>query len=202
MARAPTQDRSKARVERILAAASLMLAESEEAITARALAARSGVALGTIYQFFVDMKAVREAVGGRARALLIEALDAHVPATLARDPKAYLARLIVAVDKLQEAHPEIGCMVREKPPGSFPEQLGGDLQAVARARMGEAFRSEYPHLDRVELDRILDIASTALLAVLSRLPARGTPDRATYIQDALLLVSGYLAGRLRPRPSK
>lgn len=202
MARAPTQERSKARVERILAAASLMLAESEEAITARALAARSGVAPGTIYQFFADMKAVREAVGGRARALLIAALDSHVPASLARDPKAYLAKLIVAVNDLQEAHPEIGCMVREKPPGSFAERLGADLQAVTRARMGEAFRGEYPHFDPVELERILDIASTALLAVLSRLPARGAPDRATYIQDAQLLVSGYVVDRLGRRRLK
>ena len=75
--RPPVQARSQARVERLLAAATAIVEEEgAEAATTRAIAARAGVPVATLYQFFADRDAVLDAVLQRE----LEALDRHVAA--------------------------------------------------------------------------------------------------------------------------
>jgi AcrR family transcriptional regulator len=86
MPRPPSQDRSRARVERVLLAAADLLAEADAAdkITVRALAVRSGVSIGTIYQFFEDIDAVRLAVVERTRARLCASISGKAQANTLR----------------------------------------------------------------------------------------------------------------------
>jgi AcrR family transcriptional regulator len=73
--RRPVQARSQARVERILAAATAIVEEEGvDAATTRAIAARAGVPVATLYQFFADRDAVLDEVLRRE----LEALDRHV----------------------------------------------------------------------------------------------------------------------------
>jgi len=75
--RQPVQARSQARVERILAAATAVVEEEGvDAATTRAIAARAGVPVATLYQFFADRDAVLDEVLRRE----LEALDRHVAA--------------------------------------------------------------------------------------------------------------------------
>ncbi|MEW6474247.1 MAG: TetR/AcrR family transcriptional regulator [Actinomycetota bacterium] len=75
--RLPVQARSQARVERILEAATALVEEDGvEAATTRAIAARAGVPVATLYQFFADRDAVLDEVLRRE----LEALDRHVSA--------------------------------------------------------------------------------------------------------------------------
>lgn len=75
--RQPVQARSQARVERILAAATAIVEEDGvDAATTRAIAARAGVPVATLYQFFADRDAVLDEVLRRE----LEALDRHVAA--------------------------------------------------------------------------------------------------------------------------
>jgi len=198
MARAPVQDRSKARVERVLTTAGAMLSDEAQPITARALAARSGVSLGTIYQFFADMDAVRAAVETRAETLLVEILEVKLPSTLARDPAAFFAALIATVEGLKDCYPELGCIMREKPPGSFAESLAIHLRGVVLTHIRTAFRTAWADHDRAELDRVLDMATTALLAVLPGLPSHGEPGREAYLADLHCLAAGLVTRRLNP----
>lgn len=61
--RKPTQDRSKRRLERILDAATHVLAEvGYEAATTEGIAERAGVSIGSIYRFFPNKRALFSAV--------------------------------------------------------------------------------------------------------------------------------------------
>src|SRR5688572_2916691 len=65
--RQPVQARSQARVERILAAATALVEDDGvDAATTRAIAARAGVPVATLYQFFADRDAVLDEVLRRA----------------------------------------------------------------------------------------------------------------------------------------
>ncbi|MGH9012167.1 MAG: TetR/AcrR family transcriptional regulator [Acidimicrobiia bacterium] len=75
--RQPVQARSQARVERIIAATTAIVAEEGvDAAATRAIAARAGVPVASLYQFFADRDAVLDEVLRRELA----ALDEHVAA--------------------------------------------------------------------------------------------------------------------------
>src|SRR5262249_35795287 len=114
MAKIPSQNRSRARVERILSSAAALLADDKtEKITVRGLAAHSGVSIGTIYQFFADVAAVRAAVSERTYAEFRSALETHLTEEVARtSPGAFFCKLMDVIGALQRQYPQIGCLVR------------------------------------------------------------------------------------------
>ncbi|TGQ57389.1 TetR/AcrR family transcriptional regulator [Mesorhizobium sp. M1C.F.Ca.ET.193.01.1.1] len=64
--RAPTQQRSRERVERMLAAASSLIAEQgSDAMRMGEVAERAGVSIGSLYQFFPDKRAIVWALAER-----------------------------------------------------------------------------------------------------------------------------------------
>lgn len=73
--RVPVQDRSVARVQRMLdACASIMDEVGYEGLTTTLLAERAGVAIGSVYQFFPDKRAVVQALTQRNLQALQERL--------------------------------------------------------------------------------------------------------------------------------
>jgi AcrR family transcriptional regulator len=88
--RQPMQERSRQRVERILAAALNLLEESGgAAVTTRAIAERAGVPVATLYQFFPNREAILEEI----LLAYLDHRDADAAATLAQ----------VQVDTLEQA---------------------------------------------------------------------------------------------------
>ena len=77
--REPTQERAKARVERILASASELIAETgSDAVRMTEVAARAGIPIGSLYQYFPDKGAILRLLAvrfmERVRASLAEGL--------------------------------------------------------------------------------------------------------------------------------
>jgi AcrR family transcriptional regulator len=77
--RAPTQQRSRDRVERLLAvAASLIAAHGSDALRMSDVAQQAGVSIGSLYQYFPDKGAIirtlAERYNARSRACIAEAL--------------------------------------------------------------------------------------------------------------------------------
>ena len=106
--RFPVQERSRVRVERILAAASELLeTQGSAAVTTRAIAARAGVPVATLYQFFANREAVIEE-------LLLRDIDRRDEEMAGRLAQLDVSSIAEAVEKIFElhrqnyrAHPEV-----------------------------------------------------------------------------------------------
>ena len=100
--RHPVQARSQARVERVIAAATAIVDEDGvDAATTRAIAARAGVPVASLYQFFADRDAVLDEVLRRE----LDALDRHVAAeSVAARTAPATATLTGFVDFAFEVH--------------------------------------------------------------------------------------------------
>ncbi len=88
MRRKPKQARSQHRVDHLLDTAAAVFVESGyEAATTNAIAARAGVSIGSLYQFFPNKEAILDALAERyieeTHALLDEALALDQPLTVA-----------------------------------------------------------------------------------------------------------------------
>lgn len=79
----PRQSRARASVEAIFeAAAQIVERDGPAALTTNAIAARAGVSIGTLYQYFANREAILIAMGRRE----IERLEAEVARHLAQGP--------------------------------------------------------------------------------------------------------------------
>ncbi len=77
MRRTPVQERSAVRVERMLDVCAELLAEvGYEAVTTKEIAARAGVSIGSLYQFFPDKRSLVRALVGRWLVQYVERIDA------------------------------------------------------------------------------------------------------------------------------
>lgn len=83
--RAPKQHRSRKRVDLILNAARMVIAERGSAgVTIKEIAERAGITAGSMYQYFPNKAAIIEALGIRYR----EAFSERLAAEMARTPQS------------------------------------------------------------------------------------------------------------------
>ena len=180
MARAPVQARGKVKMERIVAAAQHMLADLDAPATLRSLAERAGVSLGTVYQYFESMDAVRDEVGRRAASIVRATLGRHVPAGLAAQPDQFFAALIASLDAMQRAHPELGCMVRVVRRSAFVEELAQSLQDIVRTHVKTCFSGQATSVG-LSQETKLDMALASMIALLAQAPDRESRERELYL---------------------
>lgn len=199
MTRIPAQDRSRARVQRILDAAANMLCEQEqEDITARALAARAKVSLGTIYQFFEDMDAVRRALHAQVKQGLDACLDADLRPDAARaDPGGYFCILIDAIERLQSQYPVMGCLVRDVGTDAFQKAFAAELKEYIAAHTGKAFAEAFPEIEADEIKRILLVTFSAVTGALQVTPPRGDSGRGSHLAAVKALARCYVTQALQ-----
>src|SRR6201986_5445212 len=84
--RVPSQERATEKVELIFEAALQLIEERGlEALTTNAIAAKAGVSIGTLYQYFRDKDAILDALSGRELkglgSKVMESMDPAVPGT-------------------------------------------------------------------------------------------------------------------------
>lgn len=93
----PTQQRSRARVERMLAAARDLIAErGSDAMKMGEIAERAGVSIGSLYQFFPDKNAVIRALADRFTADNRACIDAEL--AVVSDEKSLLTAFDGLID--------------------------------------------------------------------------------------------------------
>lgn len=107
MRRKPRQARSQERVNRILdVAEEMFVTEGYNATTTNAIAARAGVSIGSLYQFFPDKSAILQAIAARYERILRQQLALSDRPELAKLLlPAYVDRIIDTTDRFFCEHP-------------------------------------------------------------------------------------------------
>jgi AcrR family transcriptional regulator len=178
--RAPTQERSRARVAKILEATAALLDEKGlEGVTTNAIAKRARLPVGTLYQFFPNREAILLALADSR----LEELDARFVPMLERGmPGSVSPRVLVGavLRALREAYVNI--------PG---------LAALVGTTQG------HPVLERAyELnnDRLVARIAQALLQRTPALAPRAQAIAAMLVEACDAVVRKWLRARARGRP--
>lgn len=185
--RAPVQRRSAVRVERMLDAAAGLLNEGGfEALTTSAIATRSGVSVGSLYQFFPDKHAVVESLARRSFARF----SARLETISTQDWRA-------AVDSVIDHYVAFS---REEP-GFLVLSFGGPIGVHAldpkddnNAVVGKALGSLVGNLGLPgDILRLAVEIGDAILALAFRRDPAGDAELVT---EAKTAVKAYLAAKL------
>ncbi|GIH90908.1 TetR/AcrR family transcriptional regulator [Planobispora siamensis] len=192
--RQPTQRRSARRVERMLDACADLLDEiGYEALSTTRIAERAGVAIGSIYQFFPDKKAITQAVTRRHVERFMSRIGARF---LSEDYSGWWDAVDAIIDEYVEMHRTV--------PGFRSLHFGdvvdlnlldgvSDNNTVIAGRLRGLLLKEYGLADSEEFDLAIMVAVEAGDAVL-KLAFRHDPEGAPQIvQEAKRLIRGYLS---------
>lgn len=194
--RKPVQQRSAQRVEKMLAATAGLIDEvGYDGLTTTLIAERAGVAVGSLYQFFPDKRAV-------VQELTLRNLDRFVRTVSSRFEQLELAHWWDAVDAVFDTYLT---MHREVP--AFSRLHFGDVvdlrlldpskdnNAVIAEKLTGLIAEEF-QLDPADLALPLTVAVEAADAVLHLAFRRNPHGDQAMLAEAKDLVRGYLSNRI------
>lgn len=194
--RRPVQQRSAQRVEKMLEACAQLIDEvGYDGLTTTLIAERAGVAVGSLYQFFPDKRAV-------VQELTLRNLDRFMQTVSGRFEEVEFAHWWDGVDAVFDVYMT---MHREVP--AFSRLHFGDVvdlrlldetkdnNAVIAEKL-TALLAEQFGLDSAELELPLAVAVEAADAILHLAFRRDPAGDATLVDEAREMVRGYLMSRL------
>lgn len=198
--RQPTQRRSARRVERMLDACAHLLDDiGYEALTTTRIADRAGVAIGSVYQFFPDKRAITQELTRRNVEQFVSRVGRRF---LDEDYRGWWEAVDAIIDEYVDMHRTV--------PGFKSLHFGdvvdlnlldsdSDNNTVIAGRLRGLLLKEFGLADSHELDVAVLVAVEAGDAVLKlafRHDPAGNPD---IIAAAKKLIRGYLSRQLNPR---
>ncbi|GAA3860503.1 TetR family transcriptional regulator [Saccharothrix violaceirubra] len=194
--RQPVQQRSAKRVERMLeACASLVEEVGYDGVTTTLIAERAGVAVGSLYQFFPDKRAVVQALTMRNLERFMQTVDGKFGTS-------QLEHWWDAVDSIFDVYVT---MHRDVP--AFSKLHFGDVvdmrllddrkdnNAVISDRIAEMIAERFG-IPFAQIQLPISIAVEAADSVLNLAFRRDAAGDATILGEAKVLVRGYLSTRL------
>ncbi len=175
--RSPRQQRAKSTVDAILEAATRIL-EAGEVFTTNHVAARAGVSVGTLYQYFPDKTAILHALGARERAAMAEATREAVAAGVDPARAAIRAQLTAFEGRSKARRAVLTAILRDPPTPGMADEVDAGVAPFVR-------EGERPVHAFVISRAVMGVIRAA---VLEDSPLLGTPD----LEEALVrLVRGY-----------
>jgi AcrR family transcriptional regulator len=184
--RAPVQRRSSERLERILDACARELDDGGyERLSTRAVAARAGVPIGSVYRFFADKRAMTDALAHRNLDEFVERAAARlsVPGT-GRDWRTAADVLVDEYTAMKRTAPGFA-LVDFAVPGETNEDLAERLPAL----LGDRLTAD-PSDPRLRLALVIAVETAdAALQLAFRTDPAGDPR---VIAETKLLVRAYL----------
>ncbi|MEV0294717.1 TetR/AcrR family transcriptional regulator [Nocardia sp. NPDC050710] len=190
--REPIQRRSRERVEQILQAARELLDEGgPAAVTTRALAARAGVPVATLYQYFANREAVLQELTLRSVGQMDEQLSGKLAGIEAKTLAEAVDQIVALHHALYRAHPEMVTMYySRRESGQFPDgyehrmRLAGMVHALLLDR----------GLLRQGTDRLVTEVAVELGDRILELAYRRSPEGdPTILAQARVAITRYLA---------
>ncbi|GLW23705.1 MULTISPECIES: TetR family transcriptional regulator [Microbispora] len=201
--RRPAQRRSVRRVERMLDACAELLDEGGyDALTTTRVAERAGVAIGSVYQFFPDKRALSQALARRNAELFAARVGRRF---MIEDYTGWWDAVDAIIDEYVEMHRSV--------PGFRSLHFGdvfdldlldsvADNSTVIAGRLRALLLTEFGLADGEDLDRAILVAVEAGDAVLKlafRHDPHGDP---VIVTEAKQLVRGYLSRQLAAAESR
>ncbi len=171
--RAPSQKRSRQRVERMLVAASEVIAEQgSDAMRMGEVAERAGVSIGSLYQYFPDKGSIIRTLADRYNMLGRECIEGEL--VNVRDAEALRAAFGGLIDTYYQlflAEP----VMRDIWSGTQADKQLRDIDLVYGRINGEilarALKRVRPHADPVEIDRtaflVMSLGEAAMRLAIS-----------------------------------
>lgn len=201
--RTPRQARGRERVEVILDAAEALFAEvGYEAASTNAIAARAGVPIGSIYQFFANKQALLNAVAERYRAGAAALLDSVLTPSVADLPTPELVEVILGV-MVEFGAQRIGFTRIVLHSGAHPDldAAASYIFADVAARFDALIARRAPNVAparRALAVRLSLVAISALLAEAIAAKPQGEPAVHAIIAETKLMLGAYLAAVTNP----
>lgn len=196
--RSPVQERSQGTVQRVLSAASSLLAGGMpvEAVTTAQIASAAGLSVGALYRFFPDKQAIVDAIAVRHMDRFQEGLAGTIMSALPRDASDFLAMVIDAFVAYLEANPDFRILAFGAPGGgryvSRPTRdayAGAKVAAIIQEFVSEAFDIEASDAFAFRL-RIATEAGDRLLAFAFE--QADPAERGHIVAEAKRLLATYL----------
>ena len=196
--RTPVQERSAARVQRMLDAAATLLDEvGYDATTTSLIASRAGVSVGSLYQFFPDRRAVLHALAERS---FVRFSAAVTDAVVAARPTTWRAMIDVVVDVFVEFsthEPAAQVLSFGGPVDRKMLDPDKDNNAVVAGALSEVLQRVVPGLELTDpLLLAVRVAVEAGDSVLALAFRRADPFDADVVEQAKQLIKAYLAVHL------
>ncbi|WP_211190754.1 TetR/AcrR family transcriptional regulator [Actinomycetospora sp. TBRC 11914] len=196
MRRRPTQERSRATVERILdAGRSVLLTRGFEGASTNRIAAAAGVGPGTLYQYFPDKEAILERVVERA----VDDLEARITraflASLRAGDDAVRGHLEALLDALTDEADLVRVLSQDR-----PRTVGRRRVGFARridALVAGALLAEHPDAGDVPVDAVAwMLVRTVEHVTISWVLEAPDVGREAILDELTAMVGGYLGRRL------
>jgi AcrR family transcriptional regulator len=176
------QGRSVARVQRMLDACAELVDEvGYEGLTTTLLAERAEVAIGSVYQFFPDKRAI-------VQALALRNMDAYLQSLSDRFANETFTHWWDAVDAAIDGYIHMHRSV----PGFRTLHSDRDNNAVIAERLAELLVEQFQLMDRVRLRFALQISVEAADALIKLAFRRDQGGDEAVLHEAKALIREYL----------
>ncbi|NJP95934.1 TetR/AcrR family transcriptional regulator [Nonomuraea sp. FMUSA5-5] len=199
--RQPAQRRSARRVERMLDACAELLDETGyEALSTTRIAERAGVAIGSVYQFFPDKRAITQELTRRNVEEFVRRVDRRF---LEEDYRGWWEAVDAIIDVYVDMHRKVAGFKSLHFGDAVDLNLldsDSDNNTVIAGRLRGLFLKEFGLADSPSLDLAVLVAVEAGDAVL-KLAFRRDPDgQPEMIDAAKQMIRGFLARQLKALP--
>jgi AcrR family transcriptional regulator len=193
--RQPVQERSAARVERMLDAAAGLLDEvGHDGTTTSTIARRARVSVGSLYQFFPDRRAVLQALALRAFTRFSDSLDASLGAHPPKDWRAAIAVVVEEYVAFTRSEPGMRVLSFGGPVDSRLLTVDQDNNAIVAARLEQVLAGVIVGLQPSEgLSLVVRVAVESADAVLSLAFQQDDNGDPAIVAQATALLTAYFA---------
>ncbi|MCA6101628.1 TetR family transcriptional regulator [Bradyrhizobium australafricanum] len=187
---APTQQRSRERFERILACATEIMAEKgSEAFRMSDVVARSGVAFGSLYQYFPDKAAIIGTLAERHNAVGRDCVRRDLAAvTTARDLHPALCRIVDSYYEMFMREPVMRDIWQATQADRALQKLDADDMAVLSGLLSDAVTRIAPDILTAALATFSALTMTLIAAAVRHaitLPPRKARQALTQFKTML-----------------
>lgn len=198
MKKAPTQLRSRQTVEAMIEATAQVVAEEGWAATTTSrVAARAGVSVGSLYQYFESREDLLVALIQREIEAVTKRFDAALPELMAMDASAAVRRLLGLAFEQLEGNPRLYAELAANWQATRTTVFADAFEAYVLDVLRVFFAARYAEFGPVDVNTLAFIVSNGAMFVIARFLSREPRGvtKESLIEEMSTLYSLYLESK-------